>query len=895
MRPGAGRIRGIIVGLAVLAVLVVVPKWASVTVWSGWFASLGYAGVYWTNFYAAWGFGLAGALAAAALVGANVYTAGRLLRSSSVAVPGGSRTTRALVLWSSLLAALLGGGMGGAAWLRFLTAWHRAPSPVRDGVFHRSLSFYLFQLPALVTAQRDLLFLLLIGLVLVGAVYAMAYAAARLDVTQARPVVRHGAVLLGLILVVWAWGDYLARYRLMAEPSHYLVGPGYVTMHVYLPLLGVKALVALAGGLFLLGAGLAGRARLWTPAVPVGALVAVSVLGSIYGGLLENYVVSPNQLAQERPYIAAYIAGTNRAFGTSQVRVRQYPAKGQVSKADLAADAGTIRNLRIMDYRPLTQAYQQLQGLRLYYNFSTVTLDRYVIDGRETEVLLAPRELKQSLLPAAAQTWVNLHERYTHGYGVVMSPVNAANAQGEPEFLERDIPPRGVLHITQPELYFGLDTTDWVITDTRGGEFNYTAHGRSYTNQYHGRDGLPLTGWTKLALSLNMGTTRFYFDHELTARSRVLLDRQILTRIRRIAPFLRLDSDPYVVVAGGRIYWIVDAYTTSDRYPYANRVNFHGTPVNYIRNSVKVVVDAYNGTVTFYRMPGNDPIVATLGRVYPGLFRPLSAMPADLRAHLRYPEDLFNAQAQVLQNFHMTDPTTFYNREDAWSQSTEAYSGSTTRTESYYAMVRLPGQVRPEMVLMTSFTPIHRHNMVAWLAASMGLHNYGQLTLEEFPKGRQIYGPMQVEALIQQNPTISQEFTLWGQHGSRVVQGNLLVIPVHGALLYVEPVFLESTASGNASIPELKRVIVVSGDRVVMERDLATALSQLTGAAVPPTTATPTVPGNLLDQAWQEYLKAEQAAGSGDWSSFGQDLQQLGKDLQTLRGGSGAAGATPAP
>ena len=901
---------------ALILVLFVLPNLLSLAAGAIWFKSVGYAGVFWTTWGAQWGFGLMAAALALIVLGGNLLLVLRRWRRFSgggVVIPIGGQAIpeQLLPLFRgafplvcaavSLLFAFFYGLAGASSWLTWLQAFHavgtggsvHSAAAATDPIFHLPVSFYLFTLPAELSVQRILLSLGIFTLLLTAGGYVLLQLAGDQD---RRVAYRHGGLILAATLLIWAWGDWLGRPALLVSQSGYQFGPDYTAMHATLPFLYLKGALALAGAGYVLWIALSGRAAVRPSllAAPIVILAAVGIVGGIYGAVLQNLVVAPNQATAELPYIADSIASTNRAYGTNRVQVRNYPAKGSITAADLAADAGTIRNLRIMDYRPLLKAYTQLQGLRLYYKFPTTTVDRYTLGGKETEVILAPRELDQSLLPAQAQTWVNLHEKYTHGYGVVMSPVNAANSQGEPQFIEQNIPPTGALKITRPEIYFGLDTTNWVITGAKGGEFDYAKGGQNVTNYYHGTDGIPLRGWNKLVYSLAMGTSKFYLDSSLTSSSRLLLHRQIQNRVQRLAPFLQYDSDPYLVVSGGRLYWILDAYTTSTNYPYANPENFGNGYVNYIRNSVKVVVDAYNGTTTFYRMPGSDPVVANLSRIYPGLFKPFSAMPAGLRLHLRYPEDLFNLQAKVLEIYHMTDPSVFYNQEDAWNLTTESYAGGQPRSESYYTMVRLPGSPRTELVLMNSFTPANRNNMVAWLAARMDPPHYGQLVLEEFPKDRQVYGPMQIESLIQQNPAISQDFTLWNQSGSQVIQGNLLVIPVHGSLLYVEPIYLQAT--GNAGIPELKRVIVASTDQVVMGKTLGDALAQLVGAAPPAGSgsgATPNATGTstpsgsvagLVAQANTEYQALQSAANSGDWTSFGQHLSKLGSIIQQMQG-----------
>lgn len=901
------------IAIAVIIVLVVLLGRRAIALWADsiWFASVHFSPLFWIPFKLTWEYGLIGGLVFGLLAVINFLLLNwnfQRIASQIGSVEGnaavGSVLPRSVFKLMEYLSIafffVIGALICGSQWFQFTKALDTVNSPYTDPIFHLNASFYLFRLPSYLSILGDIsAIVILLGLV-TFAIYALFFTRFLTNYTNIRKssgyAIGHFGLFVSVLFLIWSAGDWLARYGSLTTNNGLFDGAGYTTAHVLIPLYAVKAAIALLLGLFTLFFSVfrvvrgsqPGQAPLRSDFIPLAAVVVlflvVSVGGGIYASAFRHLVVSPNQAVMQVPFIADNIAATNAAYGTDNIAVNQYPAKGQLTADDLAQDAGTIQNLRIMDNKPLSQVYSQLQGLRPYYDFSTITLDRYNIGGTETEVLLAPREMDQTNLPDTAQTWVNLHERYTHGYGIVVSPVNSANDQGEPNFIDENIPMQGTLKVTSPEIYYGLDTNSWVLTGTTGGEFNYP-NGSQNSINYYKDAGIPMSNpINKLVFSLNMESTRLYLDKEITPATQLLLHRQIQTRLETLMPYLHYDQNPYMIVANGKLYWIIDAYTTSSNFPYAQTTDENGQSFNYIRNSVKVVVNAYSGKTVFYQMPQSDPIIEVLDRVFPGVFQPYSSMPAAIQREILYPQDLFNVQAQILQLYHMSDPTTFYNREGAWSQAVEQYSGNLTRNEVYYAIVKLPGANRSEFVLMSSFTPYHRQNMIAWLAARMG-PNYGQLALEEFPKGYQVYGPMQVESLISQNPTISQAFTLWDQRGSQVIQGNLLAIPVHGSMLYVEPVFL--TASNGQGIPELKRVIAVVGDTVVMSRTVDGALHDLTGTTPALTTVSQSANATnslsqLIGQAWQEYQSARTSMEKGDWTGFGQHIDALGPYLQQM-------------
>ena len=597
----------------------------------------------------------------------------------------------------------------------------------------------------------------------------------------------------------------------------------------------------------------------------------------------------------ERPYIQRTIALTREAYNLGQITVKPFPAEQDLTYLSLEKDSGTVNNIRLWDWRPLLAAYAQLQEIRTYYRFLDVDVDRYHLGDSYQQVMVSARELIPSLLPANAQTWVNLHLLFTHGDGAVMSPVTRKSAEGLPIFYLKDIPPvaAGGPPVKEPRIYFGEGAAGYVIVKGGAQEFDHPEGQANAYTRYDGADGVPMggTAWRSL-FAWYFGDLNILLSGYVTGESKVLFRRNIQDRVQTIAPFLRLDRDPYLAISGGRLFWILDAYTSSDWFPYANPESEYGS-INYIRNSVKIVVDAYNGTVGFYVADAADPIVATYRKIFPSLFEPLDAMPPDLRQHIRYPEDLFTIQALQYRAFHMDVPEVFYNREDLWQFPREPTGpdqteggAETTRMAPYYIMMRLPGEAETEFFLMLPMTPSQRQNMIAWLAARCDPPDYGKLIVYEFPKDKLVYGPFQVEALINQNTEISQQISLWNQMGSRVIRGNLLVVPIGNSILYVSPLYLRAQSG---QLPELKRVIAAYGDRVVMKETLPAALADLfresapiaglpAGAGAPPSGPN----DERAREALADYDRAFERLRAGDWAGFGKELDALRPLLEEL-------------
>ncbi|MDR7415292.1 MAG: UPF0182 family protein [Armatimonadota bacterium] len=782
----------------------------------------------------------------------------------------------------AFLAALANTGQ----WLALQQFLHAQPAGARDPIFGLDLSTYLLRLPFwrfLVDLTWGWLLFTLVG-VTAGYLLDTATLAIR-GVWALPPGARaHLSVLLALLFLVRAVGFRLDALELLTSQRGLFFGMTYADLHARLPALNALFYLSLvASGLLF--------ANAWLRTVRFAAgVVAVQILAWFVGvgllpGLVQQLVVAPSELTRETPYLAHHIRATRAAFGLEGVRTQVFPAAGQLPPEALGRNRDTLENVRLWDYRPLLETYRQLQALRAYYTFHDVDIDRYRIGGRARQLMLAARELDLSRLPPQARTWVNEHLVYTHGYGAVASPVNRASAEGLPEFWIRDLPPQAQfeeLRITRPEIYFGELTHQYVIVRTRVPEFDYPRGEENVTTRYQGRGGIPLSHpLRRLAFATRFGNLRILLSTDITSESRVLFARTVLERARRLAPFLRYDRDPYLVIANGRLFWILDAYTTSNRYPYAQPVE----GINYIRNAVKVVVDAYHGTTDFYMVDPADPLIRTWARIFPGLFQPADRLPPELREHLRYPVDLFALQAQVYATYHMRDPRVFYNREDAWSWPTEIFAGQQQPMEPYYVTLRLQGEPGPEFALILPMTAQRRENMVAWLAARNDPPHRGELRVFLFPKERVVFGPMQVESRIDQDPQISAQLTLWNQQGSRVIRGNLLVIPIEDSILYVEPIFLRSETS---QLPELKRVIVAHGPRIAMEETLEAALSRIFGtrAAAERPAGSPADldarSAELVGQALEHYERAQRLLRSGDLGGYQREMEAVGRLLREL-------------
>jgi hypothetical protein len=811
------------------------------------------------------------------------------------ALPGSVLAVLALVSFAAGIAA-------SARWPMFQQFVHARPFGAADPIFGRDIGFFVFKLPVYQYIEAALFSWLVLVFIVAAAVYSLRYSALMFRGSWALPdrVRIHLSVLAGVILLVRGWGFWLDGFGIEYASGKAIYGATYTSVHAVLPALRLLTVLFILGALLMFIN--VRRRTLGLALATAVAIAAAWVLGlGVYPGIVQQLRVSPNELTVETPYIANGITATLRAFGLDGVREEAFTAE-PLTPAVLARNQATVEDLRLWDYRPLLSAYRQLQTLRPYYAFLDVDIDRYRIGGRQRQVMLAAREMETSRLSPQARTWVNEHQVFTHGYGLVMSPVNRVSEEGMPEFYLKDIPPVSSvdLPVNRPQIYFGEATESYVVVNTKVDELDYPRGDDNVYGTYQGRAGIRLSALSRLAFAYRFADARLLLSTDITSSSRMLFAREIGTRLRRLAPFLAYDEDPYIVLVDGRLVWIIDAYAISTRYPYSTPAP--GTPgldgdplagINYIRNSVKIVVDAYDGTVDFYLMDPTDPVAASFAGIFPELFKPVSSMPAGIRAHLRYPVDMYEVQARMYATFHMRDPRVFYNREDPWVIPTELFGSDTVLVEPYYVTMRLADGTVPEFALILPFAPANRDNMVAWMAARNDAPHYGELIVYRFPKDRLAFGPMQVEARINQDPTISQQLTLWNQEGSRVIRGNLLVIPMERSLLYVEPLFLQAERS---QLPELRRVIVASGPRIIMAETPEAGLSRLLAAAppapLPPGTPAPppSVGGSvreLIAQASETYERAQQLLRQGDLAGYAREIERLGEILRRLRESQG--------
>lgn len=802
---------------------------------------------------------------------------------------------RPLVSLAVLVAAVLIGLFGSSHWDTWLFFLHRTPFGTTDPILGRDIGFYVFTLPLL-----EMLHGLVLGvLLLTTAAVVVAYVAggnASLDAVRGLFVSararRHVSLLVAAILLTLAVGAWLRIPQLLSTPGGVLFGASYTDVTARMPAYWALVGAALVGAA--LAVWQAASARLWPIAAAVGLYLAAALGGAAYAAVIQRFVVAPNEQVRETPFIQHNITATRAAFALDSVEERQLSGDAGLTRDALQKNAGTIRNVPLWNAQPLLDTFGQIQEIRTYYDFVSVDNDRYTIDGQYRQIMLSARELNTRNLPS--RTWINDHLTFTHGYGLTLGPVNEVTPEGLPVLFIKDLPPSSSvdLKVTQPAIYYGELPDDHVFVKTGTEEFDYPRGDANVFTTYEGDGGVAISTWLRrLMFAIRFRSTDTFLSPNLTRDSRVMLYRKIAERVARIAPFITYDQDPYLAISGGRLIWVQDAYTTSNRYPYASAVG----GVNYIRNSIKVTIDAYHGTTTFHVIDMKDPIAATVGKIFPGLLQPMTVMPEDLRTRLRYPQTIFELQAQMFATFHMQSPAAFYNREDQWEIPGFDVGGKVARMEPYYTIMKLPGEAREEYIQMLPYTPRQKDNLAAWIASRSDGEHYGKLVVFQFPKQTVIFGPRQIAARINQDQVIAPQITLWNQQGSEVIQGTLLVIPIEESLIYIRPLYLRS-AGGR--IPELKRVIVAYQNQIVMEETLERALDRIfpgDGAAgrqaasipavSPAAEGTPAAPGtpetsSLVAQARDHYQRAMEAQRQGNWALYGEEIAKLGEVLERL-------------
>jgi len=744
-------------------------------------------------------------------------------------------------------------------WTRVIPYFQPTSFERTEPVFNQDIGFYIFNLPTLEILEFGLVSIALYGFIAVLLTYLLSGSSLSegkfIGISHDQQ--RHLYGMGGGLMLVIGFSYWLNRYELLYSPRGVSYGASYTDTVVQLPVYTGLSILAIAIAIYLILRWIKFH-RQPVSRKPVVAALSIYLTMAIGLGIglpiaVQSLIVQPNELAREQPYIQRTIALTREAFGLESINSQVFNPEGKLTEKSIQDNDLTVRNIRLWDQQPLLATNRQLQQIRLYYSFPDADIDRYTISEQspsptasktsQQQVLIAARELDYTAVPQEAQTWVNQHLIYTHGYGFTLSPVNRVGAGGLPEYFIKDIgvtqgtplttsspAVRNSIPIGQPRIYYGENTDTYVMTATKVKELDYPSDNDNVYNIYDGRGGIALNSfWRRILFAKYLNDWRMVVTPEFLPETKLLFRRNIMQRIKAIAPFLRYDSDPYIVAARTKsntedpsnLYWIVDAYTTSDRYPYSD-IGQEG--LNYIRNSIKVVIDAYHGKVDFYIADPSDPMIRTWAKIFPDLLKPLSAMPETLRQHLRYPVDFFSIQSERLMTYHMTDPQVFYNREDQWQIPNEVYGDKPRLVDPYYLITSLPEVPFEEFILLLPFTPKERTNLVAWLAARSDGENYGKLLLYTFPKQILVYGPEQIEARINQDPVISQQISLWNRQGSRVIQGNLLIIPIEQSLLYVEPLYLESTQN---KLPTLVRVIVAYENRIVMAQTLQQAIAAI--------------------------------------------------------------------
>jgi uncharacterized membrane protein (UPF0182 family) len=919
--------------ILVVVLLLTVSRLLSVYLSALWFGSLGYSSVYWYVFKLKVELFIGATVLTALLLSATFWLFQRLFGSYAF-------EQRTIILNNQpfqfspakfirplgwLLSAVFGLIYGVSLkddWQKFALYWHQPPTSTTDPIFGKSVGFYLFSLPLYESISSWLL-----GVTFIILCAAVAYSLLGLPQTVLKPTVRwsSGAAFRGvccalaLFLIVMSWRTYLTRFPFLWDDHQTFSGVTYTEAHYILPaLLLVCIALILAAVVAILNAFVVRRFRLLLVAValPIAVYIVGVVLVPAY---VQSFVVKPNELDRETPFIVHNIEWTRKGFGLDQIELRDFQAENTVEALDLNNNRDSLNNIRLWDWQALQDTLKQIQAIRTYYDFQDVDVDRYLTSGRIQQTMVAPREINDAKLPESSRNWINERLIYTHGYGVTMNTANGFTPEGLPKFLLSNMPVESAapeIKVTRPEIYFGELTDRYVYVKTKQNEFDYPQGDTNTYTTYQGTGGIRIGGaLRRTVLAWAVGDlSKLPFSDDVTSESRVLIHRKIADIVNGVAPFLTYDKDAYIVVGkDGRLYWIIDGFTQSTSFPYSSHHTFAGRNVNYVRNSVKVMIDAYNGTARFFVFDRQDPIIAAYQQIFPALFEDAAKMPDDLRAHIRYPETLVRTQGEVYGLYHTQNPKVFFQREDVWNVANQLVMNENRQKETkqidpYYVLMQLPGeQKKNEFVLILPFTPASRNNMIGWLAGRCDAENYGKLLVYNFPKSRLIDGPLQIEARIDQNAQLSGQFTLWNQQGSTVIRGHLLVIPIGRSLLYVEPIYLQANTS---PMPELRLVVLATQEKLGYGQTFGEALTSLFGESSPkPTSETqpptgqapaesatpqsrpsPTPTQNLqalVERAIQEFEDYQRLTAQGKLAEAGQKLEQHKRTLEEIRRVSG--------
>lgn len=933
--------RPIILGAVIVVVLLLAAGAIDFSTEFLWFESLNVAAVFLTAIYSRLVLFAIGFVLFLVLFGANVLVARRLAYAvderpprprasgtwedllAQVGAQMGRRGEYArlinmVILIAGLVLALFMGLLSAGYWLPALQFWHQTPFQIADPAFGRDVGFYVFVVPALRAVEGWLftaLVLLALSALAVYAVvltYELALNLGEAGLRLPRGIRAHLLILVAAAFLLLAGNHILDMFDLVRSTRGAAYGASYTDVHAQVPAQYVQAALALLAAVLCLVAATARNVRL----AVVGAslwLGGVVLVGWLFPAFVQSVDVGPNALDRERDYIGFTIQSTRQAFGLDRTEERDIAYEDTVPAGLLDSERATVNNIRLWDHRPLLAVYNQIQAIRQYYQFTDVDVDRYMINGEYRQVMVSARELVPDRLPREAQSWISRQLQYTHGYGVAMSAVNTVTREGFPELFVKDVPPVSAIPLRRPEVYFGEETDHYVVTRTSTPEFDYPRGDENvFVTRYGGDTGISVGSlYRRVLFALKFQDPNFILNTAFQPDSTLLYRRNIAERARQIAPFLRMDEDAYIVIADGSLYWIQDAYTVTDRYPYSDPYQPPGQQTtvrrrsfNYIRNSVKIVTNAYDGTIRFYVAEPSDPLIQTYQKIFPDLFLPREQAPTSIRSHFRYPEEMFRVQSERLGLYHIQDPRVFYLREDIWTIPQEVFQDRRQPVDPYYVIMKLPGQANPEFLLMMPFVPGGRENMIGWFAARSDEPQYGHLLVYKYPKDQLVFGPSQIESRIDAEPAIASQFALWNQSGARIIRGNLLVIPIGQSNLYVEPIYLQARES---PIPELTRVAVSTGRRVVMEPTLEESLLRLfapggvatqpasgqpggptptAGAAGPtPLPAAPGVPATvaqLAAEAQSHYTRAQEALRAGDFTRYGEEQRALEDTINRL-------------
>lgn len=779
-------------------------------------------------------------------------------------------------------------------WYRILQFTNSVDFNIKDPIFNKDVSFYMFKLPLIQSFYSAIMAILVMLLIITFVAYIIMSAKDRIlnkDLSHPFSNVRvlksqltnfagkQLALLSALFLIMISIYYGLKAYYLVYSPRGVAFGASYTDVKVSLLFYRIITVVSILSSIVVFISLL--KSKLKPIFISIASIVLLIIAEQVTSIAVQQFVVKSNELEYEMPYIKYNIDYTKKAFNIEGIQENVFDVKNDLNKEDIKNNKDIIDNIKLNSFQPSLDFYNQVQVIRYYYNFNDLDVDRYKINDKLSQVFIAPREINSDDIEP--NTWLNKHLVYTHGYGVVMSKVNSVTPEGQPNFVIKDIPEDNTtgIDIKNPRIYFGENTNYYAIVNTDQREFDYPKGGENETNKYDGNAGINMGIFNRILFSIREKSIKFLLSNDIQRDSKILINRNIVDRAKMIAPFLQYDKDPYMVIVDGKLFWILDAYTSSDKYPFSEPSN----NINYIRNSVKVVIDAYNGDTNFYIVDENDPIINSYSKIFKGLFKSSKELPKGIKEHFRYPEELFNIQCKVLGRYHINSPVVFYNGEDLWevSQNKKDVTGNEKPTESSYVFTRLPGESKEEMILFEYFNMRNKENMSALFGARMDEDNYGKLVLYKFPPGKTVYSPYLFKNKINQDPNISKEISLWNTEGSKVYYGDTIIVPIKNSLLYVEPLYL--IANGKNSIPEMKRVIVSYGEKIVIAENMEKALESIFNyAEIDNKSNNSDKPQdvNKIKQARELYDKAIEAQKNGDWAKYGEYIKDLGKLLEDI-------------